>query len=43
MSASLENAVLEEFAKFDGDKELLEDDLKDPESPDSQYSLPDFE
>ena len=31
MSASLENAVLEEFAKFDGYKELLEDDLKDPE------------
>ena len=31
MSASLENAVLEEFAKFEGFKELLEDDMEDPD------------
>ena len=31
MSAALENAVIEEYAKFEGFKELLEDDLLDPE------------
>ena len=31
MSVSLENAVLEEFAKFEGYKELLEDDMEDTE------------
>ena len=31
MSAALENAVIEEYAKFEGFKELMEDDLLDPE------------
>ena len=31
MSAALENAILEEYAKFEGYKELLEDDLEEQE------------
>ena len=31
MTVSLENAVLEEYAKFDGFKELLEDDMLEPD------------
>ena len=31
MTSSLENAVLEEYAKFEGYKELLEDDLEEQE------------
>ena len=31
MTSALENAVLEEAAKFEGFKELLEDDLEDSE------------
>ena len=34
MSAALENAILEQYAKFEGYKELLEDDLEEAE-PDS--------
>lgn len=31
MSASLENAIIEQLAKFEGYKELLEDDLEESE------------
>ena len=31
MSVALENAVIEEYAKFEGFKELLEDELLDPD------------
>ena len=36
MSASLENAIIEQHAKFEGYKELLEDDLEEAE-PDQDF------
>ena len=38
MSASLENAILEQHAKFEGFKELLEDDLEETEPDQDLFS-----
>ena len=38
MTSALENILIEETAKFDGYKELLEDDLKDEEPGPDVYA-----
>ena len=38
MTSALENILIEETAKFDGYKELIEDDLKDKEPGPDVYA-----